>query len=178
MSRPAKSTSNAALFRRSCAAASAASCKRGLPGAAEGTARLLMKQNPSFRLAGFSEVRVDLDNEFRCRRIASDIRASGADLLLVGLGSPKQELFLQRYLEMTGAKVGIGVGASFDFLSGRVRRAPKWIQKLGLEWAFRAATAPKRLGLRYMRNIPYAMRMTMGLAMLPRPRSRAAKRSA
>lgn len=147
----------------------------GLAGAAKDTARLLMEQNPSLRLAGFSDVRVDLDDEFLCRRIAADVRATGAHLLLVGLGSPKQELFLQRYLEMTGARVGIGVGASFDFLSGRVRRAPKWLQKLGLEWAFRAATDPKRLGLRYMRNIPYALRMTAGLAMLPRPRSRAAQ---
>ena len=81
-------------------------------------------------------------------------------LVRVGLGSPKQELFLQRYLARTGAKVGIGVGASFDFLSGRVRRAPKWLQRLGLEWAFRAVTEPTRLGARYMRNIPYALQMT------------------
>lgn len=141
----------------------------GMPGAAKDTANLMMQESTNFRLAGYSEARVDLADEVRCRSVAEDIRASGADLLFVGLGSPKQELFLQRYIEQTGAKVGIGVGASFDFMSGRVRRAPKWLQKIGLEWAFRAATEPKRLGLRYMRNIPYAMRMTAGLAVLPRP---------
>jgi len=141
----------------------------GMPGAAKDTANLLMKQSADFRLAGYSEARIDLSDEVGCHAVAEDIRASGADLLFVGLGSPKQELFLQRYLAHTGAKVGIGVGASFDFLSGRVRRAPKWLQSLGLEWAFRAATEPTRLGARYMRNIPYALQMTAGIALVSRP---------
>lgn len=146
----------------------------GLPGAAKDTANLLMDHNAGFQLAGYSEARIDLNDEAGCRSVAEDIRASGADLLFVGLGSPKQELFLRRYLAQTGAKVGIGVGASFDFLSGRVRRAPKWLQRIGLEWAFRAATEPKRLGIRYMRNIPFALKVTARLAVTSRPAAKAA----
>jgi N-acetylglucosaminyldiphosphoundecaprenol N-acetyl-beta-D-mannosaminyltransferase len=76
--------------------------------------------------------------------VAAAIRASGANVLLAGLGSPKQELWLARNLAATGCGAGIGVGGSFDVYAGNVARAPALVQRAGMEWAYRLATEPKR----------------------------------
>jgi N-acetylglucosaminyldiphosphoundecaprenol N-acetyl-beta-D-mannosaminyltransferase len=76
--------------------------------------------------------------------VVAAIRASGANVLLAGLGSPKQELWLARNLAATGCGVGIGVGGSFDVLAGNVARAPAVFQRAGLEWAYRLAKEPRR----------------------------------
>lgn len=76
--------------------------------------------------------------------IIESIRLSEADILLVALGAPKQDKWLHDHLGRTGAKVGIGVGGTFDVLAGRVRRAPLWMQRLGLEWLFRLWQQPSR----------------------------------
>ncbi len=76
--------------------------------------------------------------------IAVDIRLSGANVLLAGLGSPKQELWLERWLPATGARVGIGVGGSFDVVAGVVARAPERWQRMGLEWLYRLVREPNR----------------------------------
>jgi N-acetylglucosaminyldiphosphoundecaprenol N-acetyl-beta-D-mannosaminyltransferase len=72
----------------------------------------------------------------------------------VGLSSPKQEKFMARYWREWDAGVLIGVGAAFDFHSGRVRQAPRWIQRSGFEWLFRLCTEPRRLGPRYLTTNP------------------------
>ncbi len=76
--------------------------------------------------------------------VAAAIRASGANVLLAGLGSPKQELWLSQYLAATGCGVGIGVGGSLDVYAGNVVRAPALVRRTGLEWAYRLATDPSR----------------------------------
>ncbi|MDB5069886.1 MAG: N-acetylmannosaminyltransferase [Candidatus Eremiobacteraeota bacterium] len=76
--------------------------------------------------------------------VVAAIRASGANVLLAGLGSPKQELWLARYLGAAGCGVGIGVGGSFDVFAGNVARAPAFYQRAGLEWAYRLAKEPRR----------------------------------
>ena len=76
--------------------------------------------------------------------VAASIRASGANVLLAGLGSPKQELWLARHLAATGCGAGIGVGGSFDVYAGNVVRAPALFQRAGLEWAYRLAKEPRR----------------------------------
>lgn len=81
-------------------------------------------------------------------------RASGCRVLFVGMGCPKQEILMERLRPHTDA-VMIGVGAAFDFIPGHVRQAPVWIQRAGLEWAFRLACEPKRLWRRYATTIPY-----------------------
>jgi len=78
---------------------------------------------------------------------------SGAKLLFVGLGCPKQENWMHLHASRIGA-VMLGVGAAFDFHAGRVRQAPAWMQRLSLEWAFRFAMEPKRLWKRYLRHNP------------------------
>ena len=82
--------------------------------------------------------------------VAAEVRRSGAELLFVGISSPKKELFLSRWGKATGAKVVHGVGGSFDVLAGVTRRAPLWYQKHGLEWLYRAQQEPLRLGRRYL----------------------------
>lgn len=76
--------------------------------------------------------------------IAEQIRASGANVLLAGLGSPKQELWLTRWLGATGCGVGMGVGGSLDVYAGNVVRAPAAFRRAGLEWAYRLAKEPSR----------------------------------
>ncbi|MCB9868614.1 MAG: WecB/TagA/CpsF family glycosyltransferase [Planctomycetes bacterium] len=82
--------------------------------------------------------------------VAAAVRASGADYLFVGMGTPRKELFLARWAAETGAAVVHGVGGSFDVVSGLVRRAPRIWQKLGLEWLYRVCQEPRRLWRRYL----------------------------
>jgi N-acetylglucosaminyldiphosphoundecaprenol N-acetyl-beta-D-mannosaminyltransferase len=80
----------------------------------------------------------------RSREVAVRIRASGANVLLAGLGSPKQELWLAEHLAATGCSVGIGIGGTLDVLAGNVRRAPALWQRLGVEWLYRLLCEPWR----------------------------------
>jgi N-acetylglucosaminyldiphosphoundecaprenol N-acetyl-beta-D-mannosaminyltransferase len=86
-------------------------------------------------------------------QVVADIAASGARIVFVGLGCPKQELWMDRVHGRLPA-VTVGVGAAFDFLSGSKRRAPRFMQRAGLEWAFRLASEPRRLWRRYARHNP------------------------
>jgi N-acetylglucosaminyldiphosphoundecaprenol N-acetyl-beta-D-mannosaminyltransferase len=76
--------------------------------------------------------------------VAAEIARSGARIVCAGLGSPKQELWLGEYLAACGAPVGIGVGGSFDVLSGRLARAPQGWRAAGLEWLYRLVREPRR----------------------------------
>ena len=78
------------------------------------------------------------------------IRSSGADLVVVALGCPKQELWMSRYGGEIGSAVAIGLGGSLDFAAGTVSRAPAWVSNAGLEWAYRLAQEPRRLAYRYL----------------------------
>jgi N-acetylglucosaminyldiphosphoundecaprenol N-acetyl-beta-D-mannosaminyltransferase len=86
--------------------------------------------------------------------IVSRIRSSGASVLWVGLGMPKQELWMHRMRHRLPGVNVMGVGAAFDLLSGTVTQAPDWIQDRGLEWAYRLSQEPKRLWRRYLYNNP------------------------
>ncbi len=76
------------------------------------------------------------------------------DIVWVGLSTPKQERFMADYLPRLDTTLMVGVGAAFDFHSGRVRQAPRWVQRSGLEWLYRLATEPRRLARRYLVNNP------------------------
>jgi N-acetylglucosaminyldiphosphoundecaprenol N-acetyl-beta-D-mannosaminyltransferase len=87
----------------------------------------------------------------------ADIRTSGADVVWVGLGMPKQELWMHRIRpELPGVAL-VGVGAAFDFLAGTKKQAPAWMQRAGLEWLFRLIQEPRRLWRRYVWNNPAYM---------------------
>lgn len=87
------------------------------------------------------------------RQYTKRIVESGARILLVGIGCPKQEKWMHAHQDRIPA-VMIGVGAAFDFHSGRVRQAPRWVRQRGLEWLFRFAMEPRRLWSRYSRIVP------------------------
>lgn len=87
--------------------------------------------------------------------LVADIDASGADIVWVGIGVPRQEKWMARMRDRLEAPVLIGVGAAFDFHAERVRQAPPRLQRAGLEWAFRLVTEPRRLWRRYLRYNPW-----------------------
>jgi N-acetylglucosaminyldiphosphoundecaprenol N-acetyl-beta-D-mannosaminyltransferase len=118
-----------------------------LVGAAEKLApgvRIAGSYSPPFRPANDDDLRAD----------AARIRESGADLVWVGLGMPKQELWMDRAAAHLPGTALLGVGAAFDFLAGTVSQAPMWMQSSGLEWLYRFAQEPGRLWRRYIINNP------------------------
>lgn len=82
--------------------------------------------------------------------IAKDIERSGADLLFVAITSPKKEIFLNKYKDIIKTPFIMGVGGAFDVIAGKTKRAPKWLQKVGMEWFFRVLQEPGRLWKRYL----------------------------
>ena len=93
------------------------------------------------------------------REIAEVIRIvndSGATCLIIGLGAPKQEIWITRYRSaMPNVKVYMGVGATIDYEAGAVKRAPRWMTRIGLEWLYRITTEPRRYWRRYLRDLEY-----------------------
>ena len=81
--------------------------------------------------------------------VVSAINESNADCLFVAMPTPRKERFLRRYRDELKVSFVMGVGGSFDVYGGKVKRAPRWMQRLGLEWAFRVAQEPRRLWRRY-----------------------------
>lgn len=119
--------------------------------------RALLAGFPGLRIAGMADPWADDVGAEPMRAAARAARASRADYVWVGLGQPKQELFMARYRDLVDAPM-LGVGAAFDMLAGRVVSAPGWMQGHGLEWAFRLATHPRRLAHRYLVESPPVVR--------------------
>jgi N-acetylglucosaminyldiphosphoundecaprenol N-acetyl-beta-D-mannosaminyltransferase len=86
------------------------------------------------------------------RAVVRQIRDSGAHIVFVGIGAPKQERWMLDHREALPGVIMLGVGAAFDFHAGRIRQAPRWMQRSGLEWFFRLLMEPRRLWKRYMLN--------------------------
>ena len=86
--------------------------------------------------------------------IAADVNNQGTDILWVGMGAPKQIYFSNQISNFTNVKAIIPIGAAFDFHTGRVSKAPSWIQKMGMEWMYRLLQEPKRLFKRYLNVVP------------------------
>jgi N-acetylglucosaminyldiphosphoundecaprenol N-acetyl-beta-D-mannosaminyltransferase len=84
------------------------------------------------------------------RKLVKAIKAVNAKIVLVALGAPRQERWVQTYLSRCDANVGMGIGSAFDIISGDKPRAPRWMQNLGFEWLYRMLLEPKRLGKRYL----------------------------
>ncbi|WP_205696673.1 WecB/TagA/CpsF family glycosyltransferase [Conexibacter sp. SYSU D00693] len=114
----------------------------------------LRKRFPGLKIVGgYSPPFRELDAEEE-DAIAEEINRSGADVVWVGIGVPKQEKWMARMRDRLDAPVLVGVGAAFDFHAGLVPQAPLWVQHSGLEWAYRLAHEPRRLWKRYAINNP------------------------
>ncbi len=104
-------------------------------------------QYPSLEIAGFRDGYFGPDDHLA---IVEDIRASGADMLFVGMPSPFKETWVERYRQHLEVPVIVGVGGSFDVLAGFIRRAPRWLQSCGMEWFWRLLLEPRKLWKRYL----------------------------
>jgi N-acetylglucosaminyldiphosphoundecaprenol N-acetyl-beta-D-mannosaminyltransferase len=93
--------------------------------------------------------------------IEGEIVGARPDIVWVGLSTPKQERWMAAHVGRVHAPVLVGVGAAFDFHAGLKRQAPRWVQRSGLEWAFRLASEPRRLAGRYLKNNPRFARMIL-----------------
>jgi N-acetylglucosaminyldiphosphoundecaprenol N-acetyl-beta-D-mannosaminyltransferase len=124
----------------------------GAEGVAEEAARRFQSLYPGLIIAGTASPAPGSLSGDGCRRLIAGVREARPDLLMVALGQPKGELWLDQHLGELGVPVSVQVGATLDFVAGRVRRAPKALQKAGMEWAFRIYTDPARLAPRYARN--------------------------
>ncbi len=126
----------------------------GAPGVADLLVEKLKARFPKMEIVGtytppFRPLNATEENELR-----EKIRAARPDIFWVGLSTPKQEKFMAEYLPKLDATLMVGVGAAFDFLSGRVKQAPRWMQRSGLEWFYRLCSEPRRLAGRYLKNNP------------------------
>ena len=125
----------------------------GAPGAADEARDEAEKRFPGCNICGtYCPPKDTFPTDAEQARIENLIRDAAPDVLLVGLGAPKQEKWILRRKARLGVPVSIGVGGTFEMAAGRVRRAPKWIQKLGMEWAYRMVQDPARLWKRYIAN--------------------------
>jgi N-acetylglucosaminyldiphosphoundecaprenol N-acetyl-beta-D-mannosaminyltransferase len=134
----------------------------GKPGVAEEAVKNLLSRNINIQVRG---VRNGYFNEDEEDEIINDINSSGADILLVALGAPRQEKWIHKNRDKLKVKICIGVGGTFDVLAGRSTRAPKFFQKNGLEWLYRLYKEPWRF-IRMMdlpRFILLAMAVRIGL---------------
>jgi N-acetylglucosaminyldiphosphoundecaprenol N-acetyl-beta-D-mannosaminyltransferase len=112
-----------------------------------GTVELFARRYPALRIAGY---RNGYFESSESPSVCETIKQSRADLLFVAMGSPRQEHWIASNLPLTGVGFALGVGGSFDHLGGHARRAPKWMQRSGLEWLHRLAQEPRRLWRRYL----------------------------
>jgi N-acetylglucosaminyldiphosphoundecaprenol N-acetyl-beta-D-mannosaminyltransferase len=112
-----------------------------------GLVELARTRFPALGIAGYHN---GYFQESDSEAICEEIMRSRADLLFVAMGSPRQELWIKSHILLTGVRFALGVGGSFDHLSGKVRRAPKWMQNSGLEWLHRLVQEPARLWRRYL----------------------------
>lgn len=117
------------------------------PGTAEAAARKLCHSIPGLRIAG---TRDGYDGAQDTDAALAEINASGADILLVAMGVPAQEIWIDQNLPRLSPRLVLGVGALFDFLAGNVSRAPKMVRNMRMEWVWRLAQEPRRLAKRYL----------------------------
>ncbi len=131
----------------------------GAPGVAEELAACLIERFPGLQVAGsycppFRPLTPEEDEE-----VVGRINAARPDILWVGLGAPKQEKWIAAHRDRLEAPVCVGVGAAFDFHSGRVPWAPAWVRKAGLEWVVRLVLEPRRMWRRNWDNVIFLTRV-------------------
>ncbi|WP_432949235.1 WecB/TagA/CpsF family glycosyltransferase [Kribbella sp. CA-253562] len=136
----------------------------GADGVAEQLRDTFVAKHPSLFVAGTYSPPYRALSPEEDAQIVEKINAAGPDIVWVGLGAPKQERWMAEHRDRLDAAILIGVGAAFDFHTGRLDRAPVWMQKAGLEWSYRLYKEPRRLWKRYLLGIP---RFVAGIVLRP-----------
>lgn len=126
-----------------------------------------LSKHPLLQVAGYHH---GYYSQEETAEVVENIAKSKPDILLVGMGAPRQEKFIQEYLSQMKATIAIGVGGSFDVLAGKASRAPKWMQKAGLEWLYRLSKEPKRFWR--MTDLPRFVIKILGQKLFSKKRTR------
>jgi len=141
-----------------CAWSEKSGCRHFFLGGAEGVAERLAKRlkekYPGLIVAGTFTPPFRALTPGEAAELQAQVRNSSPDMIWVGLSTPKQEKFMAEFLPQLDTTLMVGVGAAFDFHTGRVKQAPLWMQRSGLEWFYRLCQEPRRLAKRYLRNNP------------------------
>ena len=141
-----------------CAWSESSGCRHffygGAPGVAELLAQKLKTRFPRLNVAGCYTPPFRSLTAEEAKSLSEMVCQARVDIIWVGLSTPKQEKFMAEFLPKLDTVLMIGVGAAFDFHAGRVRQAPRWMQRSGLEWFYRLCSEPRRLWRRYLRNNP------------------------
>jgi N-acetylglucosaminyldiphosphoundecaprenol N-acetyl-beta-D-mannosaminyltransferase len=135
----------------------------GNPGSAAAAAQKLSHMNPGLIVAGVEcpPFGFESDPDYM-RTLIERLQSARSDIVFVALGSPKQERLIVRLRELMPSTWFLGIGVSFSFVSGELRRAPVWLRRIGLEWVHRLLQEPRRLARRYLVDgIPFAVRLLM-----------------
>jgi N-acetylglucosaminyldiphosphoundecaprenol N-acetyl-beta-D-mannosaminyltransferase len=123
----------------------------GSRGTAEKAATILAQRYPGLRVAGWHCPELGFEKKAaECEALKNRIATAHPDILFVALGAPKQEEWIHQYGAATGAAFAVGIGISFSLIAGEIRRAPRWMQRRGLEWFWRLCSEPRRLWKRYL----------------------------
>jgi N-acetylglucosaminyldiphosphoundecaprenol N-acetyl-beta-D-mannosaminyltransferase len=139
------------------------------PGVADAAARRLEERYPGLKIVGTaSPSPEDLAGE-NLPKVLDAIRETKPDLLIGAFSQPKGDMFMSAHCKSLNVPVCVQLGATFDFVAGRVRRAPLWIQKIGMEWAYRAWLEPRRLASRYTSDAWFLVRQVIGLGTKAKP---------
>ena len=165
------------LMLEVCSWSEKSGCRHFFYGGAEGVAPQLVDKLtvrfPKLQVVGTYTPPFRPLNPGEEQELQGQIHEAKPDILWVGLSTPKQERFMVEYLPRLDVTLMVGVGAAFDFHSGRVKQAPLWMQRSGLEWFYRLCSEPRRLGRRYLRNNPLFLvkfgLQTLGLKRYPLP---------
>ncbi len=143
------------LLRRAAARGFRVYLLGGAPGVGAMASEKLQRAVPGLKVVGLAAPRVEVDEPVAQREaVLAAIGATHPDLVLVALGAPKQEIWIDEVRQALRPAVLIGVGASLDFVAGVAPRAPRWMSRAGLEWLFRLSREPRRLGYRYLVRDP------------------------
>jgi N-acetylglucosaminyldiphosphoundecaprenol N-acetyl-beta-D-mannosaminyltransferase len=133
----------------------------GKPGVAEAAAARLVARYPGLQVVGTAAPSFVESSDDDYARLKAQIRAARPHILIVAASMPRGERWLAAYISDLGVPVGVNLGAAIDFAAGRISRAPRWMQALGLEWAFRLMLEPRRLFSRYASNAWFILRMLL-----------------
>jgi N-acetylglucosaminyldiphosphoundecaprenol N-acetyl-beta-D-mannosaminyltransferase len=121
------------------------------PGVAEKAAKKLVETFPALKIAGCDSPKIDINAPLENARAPIDkLKSAKPDLVLMALGAPKQEILMNMIREEVSPAVMLGIGATLDFIAGSMKRAPKWMSRVGLEWSYRFVQEPKRMFERYV----------------------------